>query len=103
MSCLRQKYVPSSTKIEFIQKLSKTGLSVVEVTAFVSPKWVPQMGDHSEVFTAVNKKLATTTSINYPVLVPNARGMSCDVLSPSLVRVVCVVNCFRYGFPSTRV
>ena len=67
--------MPSSTKIEFIQKLSKSGLSVVEVTAFVSPKWVPQMGDHSDVFQAVNKKLAFNSNINYPVLVPNARGM----------------------------
>lgn len=75
--------MPPSTKIEFISKLSKAGLSVVEVTAFVSPKWVPQMGDHSEVFSAVNKQMAKNPNINYPVLVPNSRGRSHLMVIPS--------------------
>jgi hydroxymethylglutaryl-CoA lyase len=65
--------VPSSTKVEFISKLSQTGLSVVEATAFVSPKWVPQMADHSQVFTSITK--LGNNSINYPVLVPNMKGI----------------------------
>lgn len=65
--------MPSSTKVEFISKLSQTGLSVVEATAFVSPKWVPQMADHSQVFTSITK--LGNNSINYPVLVPNMKGI----------------------------
>nr|CAI5846874.1 unnamed protein product [Callosobruchus analis] len=63
--------VPTEVKIEFINKLSETGLETVEVTSFVSPKWVPQMGDNSEVYTGIKKK----ENVNYPVLVPNVQGL----------------------------
>ena len=65
------KIVPTNVKVEFINQLSETGLSVIEATSFVSPKWIPQMGDHSEVFKAINKK----ENILYPVFVPNLRGL----------------------------
>ncbi|KAG0339802.1 3-hydroxymethyl-3-methylglutaryl-CoA lyase, partial [Podila minutissima] len=48
--------IPAETKIEFINRLSDTGLSVVEATSFVSPKWVPQMGDAKKVITGITKK-----------------------------------------------
>ena len=41
--------VPTQVKVNFIRQLAESGLSHVEATSFVSPKWVPQMGDHSEV------------------------------------------------------
>ena len=41
--------VPAASKISLIERLVAAGLSAVEVTAFVSPKWVPQMADHGEV------------------------------------------------------
>ncbi|XP_054158085.1 hydroxymethylglutaryl-CoA lyase, mitochondrial-like [Oppia nitens] len=69
-----KEYVPSATKVEFISKLSQTGLSVVEATAFVSPKWVPQMADHSQVMSSVNK-FTNNLVVNYPVLVPNIKGL----------------------------
>lgn len=65
------KVIPTNIKIELINRLSETGLSVIEATSFVSPKWVPQMADHSEVFQAINKK----ENISYPVFVPNLRGL----------------------------
>lgn len=62
--------VPTETKIEFIRRLAETGLKTIEATAFVSPKWVPQMADHAEVLRA----LPRSQSVTYPVLVPNLRG-----------------------------
>ena len=62
--------VPTEIKIEFIRRLAETGLKTIEATAFVSPKWVPQMADHAEVLGA----LPHDRSISYPVLVPNMRG-----------------------------
>ncbi len=64
-------YVSANVKIEFINRLSDTGLKVIEATSFVSPKWIPQLADHVEVFSAITKK----PNIAYPVLVPNEQGM----------------------------
>ena len=64
--------VPTHTKIEFIDRLAAAGLSHVEATSFVSPKWVPQMADHKEVLRAVNK--LPHGHVSYPVLVPNLKG-----------------------------
>lgn len=66
-----KKILPSSAKIELINRLSKTGLRTIEVTSFVSPKWIPQMRDNSEVFRGIHKE----PGVDYPVLVPNAKGM----------------------------
>ncbi|KOC71016.1 Hydroxymethylglutaryl-CoA lyase, mitochondrial, partial [Habropoda laboriosa] len=63
--------VPTNVKIEFINKLSESGLKNIEVTSFVSPKWVPQMADNAQVFQEINKK----PNISYPVLVPNLKGL----------------------------
>ncbi|KAI9343969.1 hypothetical protein BDR26DRAFT_932922 [Obelidium mucronatum] len=62
--------VPTATKVAFINALSETGLPVIEATSFVSPKWVPQMGDASEVFSQINRK----RGVSYPVLTPNLKG-----------------------------
>lgn len=71
--------MPAGTKVEFIEKLSESGLSVVEATAFVSPKWVPQMKDHTTVLQAVqssNKSSGTELRpVSFPVLVPNLKGL----------------------------
>ena len=64
--------VPTSVKIELIERLAKAGLSVVESTAFVSPKWVPQMADHTAVMMGINKQ----PGVSYPVLVPNLQGLT---------------------------
>ena len=62
--------IPASLKIELINRLSACGHSAVEVTSFVSPKWIPQLSDAAEVFTGFNP----TPGVRYPVLVPNLVG-----------------------------
>jgi hydroxymethylglutaryl-CoA lyase len=62
--------VPTATKIALIEQLADTGLQAVEVTSFVSPKWVPQMADHAEVLRGIAKK----PGVAYPVLTPNLKG-----------------------------
>ena len=47
--------VPAAVKLELIERLGAAGLKTIEATAFVSPKWVPQMGDAAEVMAAVMK------------------------------------------------
>ncbi len=64
-------FIPTDTKIELINLLSKTGLKTIEATSFVSPKWIPQFTDNSEVLKSISKN----TDIHYPVLVPNIQGM----------------------------
>jgi hydroxymethylglutaryl-CoA lyase len=62
--------VPTAVKIELIERLADAGLPAVEATAFVSPKWVPQMADHAQVLAGVRRK----AGVAYPVLVPNTQG-----------------------------
>jgi len=67
--------VATETKIQFIRLLADAGLRTIEATAFVSPKWVPQMADHVEVMRALPRREGVT----YPVLVPNLRGFEAAV------------------------
>ena len=70
-----KQIVSTETKIEFIRRLADTGLKTIEATAFVSPRWVPQMADHAEVLRA----LPQGRGVTYPVLVPNLRGFESAV------------------------
>ncbi|MCS7300365.1 MAG: hydroxymethylglutaryl-CoA lyase [Fimbriimonadales bacterium] len=63
--------VPTEAKVRFIEMLAEAGLPVVEATAFVSPKWVPQLADAEQVLTQIRKR----DGIRYPVLVPNLKGL----------------------------
>ncbi|MDE2346337.1 MAG: hydroxymethylglutaryl-CoA lyase [Gammaproteobacteria bacterium] len=63
--------VPAATKIEFVNRLTASGLKTIEVTSFVSPKWIPQLADAEEVFRGIEKM----PGVSYPVLVPNEQGM----------------------------
>jgi hydroxymethylglutaryl-CoA lyase len=62
--------VPTPAKVELIDRLSDTGLQTIEATSFVSPKWVPQLADAADVYTAIRKN----PGVRYPVLVPNLQG-----------------------------
>jgi hydroxymethylglutaryl-CoA lyase len=62
--------VPTEVKVELIERLAEAGLPAVEATAFVSPKWVPQMADHTEVMERIRRK----PGVSYPVLTPNLKG-----------------------------
>ena len=65
-------HVPTPIKIDFINRLSRTGLKSIEVTSFVSPKWVPQMGDHVEVLAAIDR----APGVRYSALTPNVQGIN---------------------------
>ncbi len=60
-----------ATKVELIDRLSASGLPVIEAGAFVSPKWVPQMADTDKVLAGIKRY----KGVSYPVLVPNVKGM----------------------------
>lgn len=62
--------LPVDIKVALIDRLTETGLSVVEVGAFVSPRWVPQMADSATVMA----RIARRPGVSYPVLVPNMKG-----------------------------
>jgi hydroxymethylglutaryl-CoA lyase len=64
--------IPTSDKIAFVDRLTAAGHSVIEVSAFVSPKWVPQMADAAEVFAGIRRK----PGVRYTALVPNLTGLA---------------------------
>src|SRR5947209_1890663 len=63
--------IPTGQKIQFINMLAEAGFPVVEATSFVSPRAIPQLGDASAVMAGLTRLPAT----EYPVLVPNIKGM----------------------------
>ncbi len=62
--------VPTDIKLKLIELLVESGLSTIEATSFVSPKWVPQMADHQQIVESLNIE----SEVNYPVLTPNIKG-----------------------------
>lgn len=71
--------VPAAVKVELIERLAAAGLSAIEVTSFVSAKWVPQMGDNSAVLRAVLSSTKRKAGVAYPVLTPNLKGFEAAV------------------------
>lgn len=69
--------VPAAVKIELVHRLQAAGLKEIEVTSFVSPKWVPQMGDNAEVMAGIERR----ADVRYSVLTPNMKGFEAAVLS----------------------
>jgi isopropylmalate/homocitrate/citramalate synthase len=63
--------ITTADKIEFVNRLSAANLPVIEVSAFVSPKWVPQMADAADVFAGIRRH----PNIRYTALVPNLAGL----------------------------
>jgi hydroxymethylglutaryl-CoA lyase len=63
--------VPTQDKIEFVNLLTEAGLPVIEVSAFVSPKWIPQLADAGDVFAKITRRPGT----RYTALVPNLVGL----------------------------
>ena len=62
--------VPAEVKIELVHRLQAAGLKEIEVTSYVSPKWVPQMADNHEVMSGITRQ----PDVRYSVLAPNMRG-----------------------------
>ncbi len=84
--------VPLAVKVELIQRLAASGLLNIEAGAFVSPKWVPQMADSAEVLQA----LPLDGTVNYPVLVPNDKGL--DAALAAGVREIAVFGAASEAF-----
>jgi hydroxymethylglutaryl-CoA lyase len=70
--------VPVSVKIELVHRLQSAGLKELEVTSFVSPKWVPQMSDNAQVMAGVQRK----PGVRYSVLTPNMKGLEAAMAAP---------------------
>lgn len=63
--------IATADKIEFVNRLSASGVGVIEAAAFVSPKWIPQMADAEALFARIDRREGT----RYAALVPNLRGL----------------------------
>jgi hydroxymethylglutaryl-CoA lyase len=63
--------VPTEVKIRFVDALSESGLDEIEVSSFVSPKWIPQLADAEQVFAGIRR----APGVVYMALVPNVRGL----------------------------
>ncbi|XP_041867054.1 3-hydroxy-3-methylglutaryl-CoA lyase, cytoplasmic isoform X2 [Melanotaenia boesemani] len=89
-----KEVVPTRVKIQLIDMLSETGLSVIEATSFVSSKWVPQMADHTDVLQGIQR----APHVQYPVLTPNMQGFQ-DAVAAGATEVAvfgyvsCVLGC----------
>jgi hydroxymethylglutaryl-CoA lyase len=70
--------VPAEVKIGLVHRLQDAGLKEIEVTSFVSPKWVPQMADNAEVMHGIRRK----PGVRYSVLTPNMKGFEAAVAAP---------------------
>ncbi|WP_328633371.1 hydroxymethylglutaryl-CoA lyase [Streptomyces sp. NBC_00356] len=66
-----KRAVPTEVKAEFVHRLARSGLTTIEATSFVHPKWVPQLADAEDLFPLVQD----IEGVHLPVLVPNARGL----------------------------
>ena len=69
--------VPAAVKIELVHRLQAAGLTEVEVTSFVSPKWVPQMADNAQVMAGIQRQ----AGVRYSVLTPNLQGFEAALKS----------------------
>ena len=68
--------VPAAVKVELVRRLQAAGLKEIEVTSYVSPKWVPQMADNRAVMSGI----ARQAGVRYSVLTPNLKGFEAAVL-----------------------
>jgi hydroxymethylglutaryl-CoA lyase len=72
-----KQMVPAAVKIELVHRLQQAGLTEIEVTSFVSPKWVPQMADATEVMAGISRQ----PGVRYSVLTPNLKGFEASLPS----------------------
>jgi hydroxymethylglutaryl-CoA lyase len=70
-----KQHVPAAVKVELVHRLQDAGLRDIEVTSFVSPKWVPQMADAAEVMAGIQRK----EGVRYSVLTPNMKGFAAAI------------------------
>ena len=70
--------VPAAFKIELVHRLQAAGVKDIEVTSYVSPKWVPQMADAAEVMAGITRQ----PGVRYSVLTPNMQGLEAALSGP---------------------
>jgi len=70
-----KQIIPAATKVDLVERLAEAGFREIEVTSFVSPKWVPQMADNAEVMAGIRRR----AGVRYSVLVPNLKGWGAAV------------------------
>lgn len=81
------RMVPTADKVAFINGLAETGLSIIEITSFVSPKWIPQLADNKEVARTVSRR----PGVEFSALVPNRRGLD-DAISAGMRQVAVFIS-----------
>ena len=72
-----KSHVPAAVKVELVHRLQRAGLKEIEVTSFVSPKWVPQMADAMDVMAGIDR----LPDVRYSVLTPNMKGFEAALAS----------------------
>ena len=79
-NCLQneQQTVATQAKIELVHRLQDAGLKEIEVTSYVSPRWVPQMADNAQVMRGIRRQ----PGVRYSVLVPNSKGLEAAMAAP---------------------
>ncbi|SFN01127.1 hydroxymethylglutaryl-CoA lyase [Variovorax sp. OV329] len=74
-----KEHVSTEVKIELVHRLQAAGLKAIEVTSFVSPKWIPQMADNARVMRGIHRQKNTC----YSALVPNMKGLEAALAAPA--------------------
>jgi hydroxymethylglutaryl-CoA lyase len=87
--------VDAAVKVELVHRLQAAGLREIEVTSFVSPKWVPQMADNVEVMAGMQRR----SNVRYSVLTPNLKGLEAALASKPDEIVVCCAVSVALGCP----
>ncbi|CAG8946726.1 unnamed protein product [Penicillium salamii] len=94
--------IPTSTKLELIQRLHQTGLQTIELTSVVSPKAIPQLADCREVLSnSDTKALLDDSQLRLPVLVPNVKGL--EIAKQHGVREIAVFISATEGFSKANI
>ncbi|TAG25159.1 MAG: hydroxymethylglutaryl-CoA lyase [Burkholderiales bacterium] len=75
-----KQLIDAAVKIELVHRLQAAGLKEIEVTSYVSPKWVPQMGDNAQVMAGISRQ----AGVRYSVLTPNLKGFEAAVADPTI-------------------
>ena len=70
--------IPAAHKIDLVHRLQAAGCTEIEVTSFVSPKWVPQMADNAQVMAGIQRR----PGVRYSVLTPNMKGLEAALAAP---------------------
>lgn len=92
-----KKPVSTETKLKLIDKLTQANVPSIECTAFVSPKWVPQMADAKQVLPAVLSKYAGNGK-SYPILVPNVKGLERALATGAPVEEIAIFGAASESF-----